>query len=459
MKIEYNTENAPTIADFHLCEKFVRGIRGPIGSGKSVGCCMEIVRRSLQQKAGIDGISRSRWAVIRNTYPELISTTIKTWTDWLKPTIFGDVVYHAPITHDIALDSTHRLEVIFLALDKEKDIKKLLSLELTGVWINEAKEVPKAVLDMATGRVGRYPAERDGGPTWFGVIMDTNSPDDDHWWYNLAEEIKPHNYQFFVQPSGLSAQAENLPNLPRDYYINQIPGKMQEWIDVFINGKYGSVEDGKPVYPEWNHLAHVSQEALGVYRGRPLIVGIDFGLTPAAAICQISSRGQFRILKELVTEDMGIKRFISDVLTPTLKSEFQEMEVVVYGDPAGNQRAQTDERTCFDELVSAGYRTYAAPSNAFAARRESVAEFLLKYADKQPGMIVDPSCKYIIKGFNGRYRYRRMQVAGTARYTESPEKNIYSHVHDGLQYACLSSGMVANNNDYQPVKQVSVFCE
>ena len=38
------------------------------------------------------------------------------------------------------------LEVIFLALDRPEDVKKLLSLELTGIWINEAREIPKVLL-------------------------------------------------------------------------------------------------------------------------------------------------------------------------------------------------------------------------------------------------------------------------------------------------------------------------
>ena len=60
----------------------VRGIMGPIGSGKSVACCAEIMMRSCEQAPGRDGVRRTRWAIIRNTYPELKSTTIKTWLDW-----------------------------------------------------------------------------------------------------------------------------------------------------------------------------------------------------------------------------------------------------------------------------------------------------------------------------------------------------------------------------------------
>ena len=69
------------IKQFMKDDSFFRGLRGPVGSGKSVSCCIEILRRALEQKPGADGISRSRWAVIRNTNPQLKTTTIKTWID------------------------------------------------------------------------------------------------------------------------------------------------------------------------------------------------------------------------------------------------------------------------------------------------------------------------------------------------------------------------------------------
>ena len=71
-----------------------------------------------------------------------------------------------------------RFEVLFRALDRPADVKKLLSLELTGAWVNEAREVPKAIIDGLQGRVGRYPSMREGGCTWSGLMMDTNPPPD-----------------------------------------------------------------------------------------------------------------------------------------------------------------------------------------------------------------------------------------------------------------------------------------
>lgn len=51
------------------------------------------------------------------------------------------------------------------------------------------------------------------------------------------------------------------------------------------------------------------------------------------------------------------------------------------------------------------------------------------------------TCKALRKGFNGGYRYRQLQVAGDERYTDEPDKNQYSHIHDAAQYACSRFSM------------------
>ena len=172
-ELEYKPSGV-TAKNFMLSNKFVRGLRGPVGSGKSVACCIEIFRRAAEQEPGKDGIRRTKWAVIRNTNPELRTTTIATWLQWFPEDQWGNFRWSPPFTHKIRKGDID-LEVLFLPLDTPDDVKKLLSLELTGVWINEAREVPKAIVDGATSRVGRFPSKKDGAsPTWNGVIMDTN---------------------------------------------------------------------------------------------------------------------------------------------------------------------------------------------------------------------------------------------------------------------------------------------
>ena len=42
--IEYDYAVVPTIGGFSESRKFIRGLMGPFGSGKSSGCIMEIVQ-------------------------------------------------------------------------------------------------------------------------------------------------------------------------------------------------------------------------------------------------------------------------------------------------------------------------------------------------------------------------------------------------------------------------------
>lgn len=439
----------PTPAAFHADASFVRGLMGPIGSGKSVACVQEVLHRAYRQAPNADRQRKSRWAIIRNTYPELISTTLKTWMDWVPPA-FCPIVHGAPITGRLRQrlrDGTSvDLELLFLALDLPKDAKKLLSLELSGAWVNEARELEKSIIDTITSRVGRYPAKFDGGPSWSGVIMDTNPPDDAHWWYALAEETPPERregWRFFRQPPALleregryrlNPHAENVEHQPLGevYWLRQIPGKSPEWIKVYLLGEYGSVQDGKPIYAQaWSDSAHVAP-CLPVPRAE-LFVGWDWGLTPAAIFAQ-TPRGRLQVLEEVIGENIGVKQFAEGFVLPLLRGKYKDCAVTHIGDPAGVQRSQNDEVCVFETLLGLGIRVLPAPSNSPLRRQEAVRHYLSQLRDGKPGFALDPSCKVLRKGFNGGYHYRRMQIGGEARYSEAANKNRYSHPHDALGY-------------------------
>jgi hypothetical protein len=339
--------------------------------------------------------------------------------------------------------------------------------------MNEASEIDEAVLKMMTQRVGRYPPKRefhgqviDGKvfdstdvhaptPFWSGVIMDTNPPDDDHWWYRLAVEDKPLDYRFFDQPGGLyrdqnkksptygellaNPMAENVQNLPGgyQYYFRQVGGKTDDYIKVFLLGEYGTTLDGKPVYPEWRDSFHVARESLQPNPGLPVVVSFDFGLTPAATFLQMDARGRILVLDELVSEDMGIRQFYESVVRPLRMSKYAKFRVEAVGATAGSQRAQTNEKSCIEELKDMGCLCELGETNEFIRRRESVAYFLQRAVGGEPGFLLDPSCKVLRKGFNGGYRYERLKTSGPAKFKDRPAKDRFSHVHDALQYGAM----------------------
>jgi len=408
--------------------------------------CFEIMRRAGEQKHGPDKVRHSRWAIIRNTYRELMDTTLKTWLYWFEEGRFGPF-RRGDMTHRIRVNDID-LEVIFRALDRPDDVKKLLSLELTGAWVNEAREIPKGVVDSLSDCVERFPNIESGGCTWSGVIMDTNAPDDDSWWYRMAEEETPLGWEFWKQPGGLleidgkfvvNEKAENLKNLAPNYYLKRMAGKKDGHIRVYYCSQYGFFVDGRPVYPEYVDNLHCTDEILKPVPGIPITVGLDFGLTPAAVFGQLLPNGRKIWFDELVTEDMGTKRF-AEILAPKMRGEYKDFEFEVWGDPSGDNRSQTDETTPFEILREEGIHAKPAPSNDWLLRRESVAVPLSRLFDGKPGLLISPRCKVLRKGMGGGYCLRRVKIVGEDRYRDKPEKDRFSHVCEAGQYEMLGTG-------------------
>jgi hypothetical protein len=472
LNLDFST--SPMVWKFLQSKAFVRGVMGPVGSGKSYACCAEIMMKAVQQKPSpIDGIKYSRFAIVRNSYPMLKTTTIKTWLDLFPENTFGPLLWTPPITHHIRLPAREGAagidcEVIFLALDQPKDVRKLLSLELTGAWVNEARELPKAVIDGLTHRVGRYPTKRDGGATWHGIIMDTNPMDDDHWWFRLAEKEKmsgAFKWEFFRQPGGVeeadvaelpenpeandciysagrwwkkNPKAENISNLPAGYYQQMLLGKNLDWIRCYAEGKYTYVQEGRPVWPEYDD--NMMSADLDYDMSLPIHVGLDFGLTPAAVIGQKTGAGTWNILHEIVTFDMGLERFGQQLLGE-LNARYPKAQVLVWGDPAGMQRDAIYEVTAFDHLRTLGLRAQPTPSNDFKVRREAAAAPMQRLIGGKPGLRVDKSCKLLRKSLAGGYHFKRISVgAGQERFRDAPNKNEHSHVGDAFGYLLLGGG-------------------
>jgi hypothetical protein len=460
------------LRQFMKCDDFWRGLRGPVGSGKSVGSAVELWRRALQQEPDSRGIRRTRWGIIRNTGPQLKTTTIKTWLDWFPEEVYGPFRWGVPYTHHIRVADVD-MENIFLALDSEDDIRKLLSLELTGIWANEAREMPKAIIDACTMRVGRYPSMREGGPTWYGMIADTNAPEDDHWWAIMSGDAplpefiseeealmlrKPEGWKFFTQPSAMleikddeghvigyekNPHAENINNLTPDYYPKIITGKEKDWIDVYIMNRLGTVSEGKPVYPSFTEESHMASDKIEVLPNRTLWVGLDFGFTPAMVVGQRLARGQWNIIREVCPDDISTPAFAR-----LIKAELGELmattdqPVRIYGDPSGASRSsgREDKKNVFQILRANGVAAHKAPTNDEGVRIDTVKDIIDRMVDGHPALRLSPTCSYLKKGFTSGYCYRRLGGSGQARYDLHPSKNKYSHPHDALQYLLLGAG-------------------
>lgn len=474
MKLDY-TPPGPVGRECMLDDSFVRGIRGPVGSGTSSLCLMELLRRWLAQEPNAQGVRKSRTAIIRNTAPMLRTTTMKSYAEWLKPEAFGEPkMAPPPFEHAINLrlpDGTElAVEVLFLALDTPDDIRKLLSLELTTAFINEAREVPKEIVDGVTQRLRRFPAWKDGGATFSGLIMDTNAPDDDHWWPIMAGEapapewmseeekrnlVLPADWRFWCQPPAMierrgadgrvegydvNPAAENIQNLDPKYYPGQIAGKSKAWIDVYIMNRLGSTADGRPVQPDFVRETHVAGTSIVAVPGVDFILGVDFGLTPAAVFFQRVGRRWLALREISLINATAVD--LAKQINRVMAEEFPNHKIgVAYGDPAGDQRAGTDGDTPLQVLRAYGIPARkAAQSNDPEPRRAALAGVLQGLYEGRPRFISDPSCKVLNAGLGGSWCYKRVRGAGSHDFSDQPEKTRFSHTCEAAEYALLGGG-------------------
>lgn len=466
-RLEYHATK--TASEFHADNSEVRVLFGPVGCGKSVTDCIEVFSRGLRQAPDCDRIRRTRWAIIRNTYPELKATTIKTWTAWFPEDKFGRIKYDSPITHHLKFplnDGTRvDLEVFFLPLDSPEDVKKLKSFELTGVYINEMQFIDEILFLTCRERTNRYPAKKEGvRATWTGVIADANPPPTQHWMYDTFEKNCPPNYRIFkYQPAVLRVDSapDGVPfavskngtvyiNNPDadyrivqndpDYWIKLVSGNDDEKIKVDLMGQYGVVVSGRPVHPTYNDSLHYSNKKIDYNPEIEIGLGWDFGNTPACAIVQLTPRGQLVVLDELWSVHMGLREFAGNIVRTHLDRHYPEWRknYVSRHDPAGAAESQTDLESCEQILRELGFESEAAaPNNAPTLRRDSLDYFLGKMVDGKPACAISEKAQMIREGLMGHFQYGRMQVGGEARFHQKPLKNIYSHICEALEYIAI----------------------
>lgn len=453
----------PVAEEFMASSARIQVINGPIGSGKTTAVLMKIIKIARQQTPSrryrikdpngeFVPVRQVKFTVVRDTYRQLWRSIIPSWHKRMPETLGEwNGARNAPATHKVHLfpdDGTGvALHLDFAAIG-DLDVEEFMrGYEPTGWYLNELDLLDKEVLTYALDRAGRFPDMADGGPTWRGVLADCNAPEFESWvhrdiFLKTPAELAEAGVDLFVQPGGREPGAENLGNLPDDYYTTSLIGHPDWYVARMFDNKPGYSRAGKPIYPEFNDRLHVrDQEAAP---GLPLGIGIDGGGSPAAVFGQRLPSGKWLILDELVTEHgTGPMRF-GDLLAQRLRERFPGCaKVQGWADPTTTYGADTKAgEKNWKEIVESRTRIRIdpAPSNAPSVRWEAVRKPLQTLIDGAPAFMLNPRCRVLRAGFNNGYHFRRMQVPGAERFTEEADKNDYSHPHDALQYLCLGAG-------------------
>lgn len=443
---------------------------GPVGTGKSSACCVKIWMLAHSMPPGFDGIKRCRVGVVRKTYSQLSTTTVRTWQEWFPGMDFGDVKGDSPMTHVIKSDD-FELEVVFLAVEKLADIDRLKSFEFTAIYVNEAQffEDPE-ILNTFLERTNRYPGPLFGGGLGkLLLFMDCNPPSKRHWIYTLFEQKQTPGFAMYKLPAAIlkDAQGKYYNNPEADYIKLLGPDKQNYWLDLArlasseeyirtqLMGEYGIVEGGLPVHPEFRGVIHKAQK---IIKYNPMVqvgLGIDFGNTPACAVVQLMPDGYLCVLQEYWCTHMSVREFFRDIVIPGLDKDFKgwRNNYTSVHDPAG-QSMNADGGTCQIILRDLGIISHPAASNSLQYRRDALKYFLTKI----PGLLVAENCVMISEGLEGKFKYPLIQstaLSGDKQYQETPKKNMWSHICEALEYIASEYAsnvkIPAESEEYFPI--------
>lgn len=436
-------------------------IVGAFGSGKTVAALIKLYLLALEQTP-TDGVARSRYVLSRLTRPQLTSTLVKSFHQTFKekdgfPPFESAALRTtwrfrpAGFQHDIEIDWQA------LALETDDDVARVLGLEATSFFVDEARLIDPSLLSKLSGRL-RYPAvSKHRSIEMASNPWDTSSPYHEMFVLNPSEGTK-----LFVQPGGLDKDAagnwigENLQNLNQTaesillpwndparkelgikYYEHMLQDMSVDDARVNVHAKWGVSREGKPVYSEYDDARHCMP--LKYDSAMPLELGTDFGLHSATVIYQQTVNGNIRVLAEFVSEDVGTVAH-HERLKGFIDREFPGARMGrATGDPAGNQRGPTGE--ALFTIVRKWFPSYQpARSNEIDARVDAVNALLRRNILGQPALAIDSKrCPMLRQACIDKFYYALVKGTG-AQTKDEPYKNRWSHVADALAYAVLGAG-------------------
>lgn len=443
----------PTGQRFLNSRAFIKLICGPVGGGKSTVALMDLVQRAVTQ-APFENVRRTKFIVLRNTIAQLKATVKPMMDTWLVTMTKGTMgtwrlsenVFEARFR--LPDKTVVHSEFLLMAADTPDDVRRLLSLEASAAWVEESREVDPDVFAGLQGRVNRFPARIAGGVSYPGVICSTNPPPLAGFWHGLMT-TEQKGVEIFMQPPALldddtlNPLAENLENLAPEYYDNLIAGKTEDWINVYLKNKFGAGDAGRPIYRgSFKRSFHVSTKPLvAVMQGiNPLIVGMDNGLTAAAAIGQQDSRGRVNILGEAYVpegETMGVEKFLDTILIPKLRTDFMQFRpenIVFVLDPACFTRSELTEDTIAQAIIRRGYQVTKASTNDPEKRISAVEQLLTRVIDGVAGLLIAPNCTHIADTLEWGHRYKK---SASGLPSTTADKTWHSHTGDAVQYLAL----------------------
>jgi hypothetical protein len=348
----------------------------------------------------------------------------------------------------------------FLNFLEESEVPHRFIKSENSVFLDEPKSlVIFRSLDAPTRLVGTNLA-------WFGVDELTYSKEDA--WRRLEARLRDPKaklrrgfaawtpkgfdwvWQRFVSPDAVvgygfvQAKRDN-PAITPEFYEALKNSYDERFYQQEVEGKYLSLFAGQAYYA-FDRTNNVHPVAFDPRH--PLCWALDFNINPMASVlCQMIG-GDVRVLKEIVlpnsntTEACGVFRERVQPYLDAVRGNqigIVPLQVKVYGDPAGNQRRSSADKTdwriikdAFADWRELPVEYFVPASHPTIKARVNAVNAMLRNAHGLSRLIIDPSCRELIADMD--------QVAWKTDSDSNPITELdksnakRTHVSDALGY-------------------------
>lgn len=184
----------------------------------------------------------------------------------------------------------------------------------------------------------------------------------------------------------------------------------------------------EPIYPGFKREIHVASSRLTYNPQKPLLIGWDFGYkVQAVIICQLDDQDRIIVLRELTGNNVDTWTWTNEVLQYVAKNFPDASERYSFCDDAGRQHYETSDLSSFDILTAYGF-TPISSKKPIMFGVGLIRRLLALRPDGTPGIYFDPSCEFLIEGFEKGYHRPKSGE-------DKPVKDgLYDHYQDAFRY-------------------------
>jgi phage terminase large subunit len=365
--------------------------KGSAGSGKSYAIVQKIIIRCCKEPIRVVACRRTG-ATIRQSCFDLFKEVLDKWklTQYVKIR-----------ETDMNIKFPNGSEIIHIGLDEES---KLLSLNnISCVWIEEAFEVPKNIVEQLNLRMRGAASQQQ-------IIMSFNPISSHHWLYDFCEVSPPQNCIYTH-----SCYKDN-PFLPAEYVaaLDELETRNPQKYRVYGLGEWGIDAEGL-VFQNWKVEDFNHAEIKG-----QLLCGLDFGFVNdiSAFVASLLDEENKRLY--IFKEWGATNKTNADLIKVITDLGFSKSTII----------ADCAEPKSIAEIKSGGVQKIKAASKG----ADSVLHGIQKLQNYE--IIIHPTCKGVIEEFEN-YTWQKDKY--TEVYINKPIDD-FNHYIDALRYSLQCVG-------------------